>query len=341
MQGFTERTSNVLRAIVQDFIRTAEPVSSKAIYTNYSLGISPATIRNIMAELESHGYLKQPHTSAGRIPTEKSFRFYIDRMQELREPEKEDKDLLKKSCELAASLDEMLSDTAKALSSITSCACLMFIPRRESFVIRHISLLPIDESGVIVLLVSRLGQVESKVVRMEGIAKIELERISNYLNSIAGGLTLKGLRALVIEEMQRDKNLYDELLLKALRLGAEALDDNGRAGESDIVLEGRINILEQPEFRDDIERMKRIYSAFEEKSLLVKLLDKSLDESGIRIYLGSESAVEEFEGLGFVTAPYGRGEALGTLGVVGPVRMDYSRIIPLVDYASGLLTKVL
>ncbi|MBW7957672.1 MAG: heat-inducible transcription repressor HrcA [Deltaproteobacteria bacterium] len=341
MQGFSERTSNVLRAIIQDFIRTAEPVSSKAISTNYSLGISPATIRNIMAELEVHGYLRQPHTSAGRIPTEKSFRFYIDGMRELREPEKEDKDLLKKSCERAASLDEMLSDTAKALSSITSCAGLMFIPRRESFVIKHISLLPIDASGVIVLLVSRHGQVESKIVRMEGIAKLELERISNYLNSFAGGLTLKGLRARIIEEMQRDKNLYDELLLKALRLGAEALEDSGRAGEDDIVVEGKINIIEQPEFRDDIERMKKIFSAFEEKSLLIKLLDKSLDESGIRIYLGSESAVEEFEGLGFVTAPYGRREALGTLGVVGPVRMDYSRIIPLVDYASGLLTKVL
>lgn len=341
MHGFSERTSNVLRAIVQDFIRTAEPVSSKAISMRYSLGISPATIRNIMAELESQGYLKQPHTSAGRIPTEKSFRFYIDGMQEFGEPGQEEKDFLKKSCERGAGLDEMLSDTAKALSSITHCAGLMFIPRRECFVIRHINLLPIDASGIIVLLVSRHGQVESKVVRMEGVANLNLERISNYLNSIAGGLTLKGLRSRIIEEMQRDRNLYDELLAKALRLGAEALEDDGRPGENDIVVEGKVNILEQPEFRDDIERMKKIFSAFEEKSLLVKLLDKSLDESGIRIYLGSESAVEEFEGLGFVTAPYGRNETLGTLGVVGPVRMDYSRIIPLVDYASGLLTKVL
>ncbi|HBG47707.1 MAG TPA: heat-inducible transcription repressor HrcA [Deltaproteobacteria bacterium] len=341
MNGFSERTSNILKAIVQDYIRTAEPVSSKAIAMKYSLGVSPATIRNVMAELESLGFLHQPHTSAGRVPTEKSFRFYIDSMREFQEPGQGDKDLLKKGCEKTAAIEDILSDTAKALSTITNCAGLMFIPRRESFVIRHINLLPIDSSGLIVLLVSRNDLVQSKVVRMAGIEKLELESISNYLNSIAEGLTIRELRGRIVEEMHRDKNLYDELLAKALRLGAQALENDLGPEESDVVVEGKVNIIEQPEFRGDIEMMKRIFAAFEEKSLLVRILDKSLEESGIRIYLGSESAVEGFEGLSFVTSPYGRNETLGTLGVAGPVRMDYSRIIPLVDYASGLLSKVL
>ncbi len=341
MNGFSERNKNILKAIVQDYIRTAEPVSSKAIAMNHSLGVSPATIRNVMAELESMGFLKQPHTSAGRVPTEKSFRFYIDTLLDFQEPGQLDKDLLKKSCERSASVEEILSDTAKALSTITNCAGLMFIPRKVGFTIRQINLLPIDASGLIVLLVSRFGVVQSRVVRMAGIEKLEVERISNYLNSIAEGLTVKELRARIVEEMQRDRNLYDELLAKALRLGAEAIGEEQRAGESDIVVEGKVNMLGQPEFRDDIERMKKIFSAFEEKSLLVRILDKSMDSSGLSIYLGSENTVEEFDCLSFVTSPYGNREAIGTLGVAGPMRMDYQRIIPLVDYASGLLSKVL
>lgn len=341
MEQFQERTRKVLKALVQDYIKTAEPVSSKALAASYGLGVSPATIRNVMAELESLGYLVQPHTSAGRVPTEKSFRFYVDSLLELEEPGQDAKDLLARICERSAAVDEVLSNTAKVLSAITNCAGVLFIPKKEGFTIKHISLFPIDATGLMVLLVSDCGMVHSRLVRFPGIEKLEIERISNYLNSIGAGLTIGELRAKILDEMKRDKNLYDELLAKALRLGAQALEDSG-AGESDIVVEGKVKVLEQPEFRDDFERMKTLFSAFEEKSLLVKILDKSLDESGLKIYLGSENAVEEFNGLSFVTAPYGRhGEVVGTLGVVGPVRMDYARIIPLVDYTSGLLSKVL
>lgn len=341
MEQFQERTRKVLKALVQDYIRTAEPVSSKALATSYSLGVSPATIRNVMAELESLGYLVAPHTSAGRIPTEKSFRFYVDSLLELEEPHQEAKDLLMRICERSSAIDEVLSNTAKVLSAMTNCAGVLFIPKKESFMIKHISLFPIDSTGLMVLLVSDCGMVHSRLVRLPGIERIEIERMTNYLNSIGAGLTIGELRARILDEMKRDKNLYDALLAKALRLGAEALEDSG-APMSDVVVEGKVKVLEQPEFRSDFERMKTLFSAFEEKSLLVKILDKSLDENGLRIYLGSESAVEEFSGLSFVTAPYGRhGEVVGTLGVVGPVRMDYSKIIPLVDYTSGLLSKVL
>lgn len=341
MEQFQERTKKVLKALVQDYIKTAEPVGSKALAASHSLGVSPATIRNVMAELETLGYLVQPHTSAGRIPTEKSFRFYIDSLLELEEPGQDAKDLLARICERSAAIDEVLSNTAKVLSAMTNCAGVLFIPRKESFTIKQISLVPIDATGLMVLLVSDCGMVHSRLVRIAGIERLEIERISNYLNSIGAGLTIGELRARILDEMKRDKNLYDELLAKALRLGAEATEDSS-AGQNDIVVEGKVKVLEQPEFRSDFERMKTLFSAFEEKSLLVKILDKSLDESGLKIYLGSENSVEEFNGLSFVTAPYGRhGEVLGTLGVVGPVRMDYSRIIPLVDYTSGLLSKVL
>lgn len=341
METFPERSKEILKAIVQDYIRTAEPVSSKAIANRYSFGLSPATIRNIMAELEAEGFLVQPHTSAGRIPTDRSFRFYVDSLLDLEEPRTVDKELIQRSCEKAPTVESILMETARALSTLTSCAGLMSVPRKDSFVIKHINLLPMDGTGIMVVIVSTLGIVRTRLIRMGPEAhRLDLERISNYLSFVAKGLTIAELRSRVIEEMRSDKNLYDELLNKALSLGAVILQDYG-AGAEDLYVEGRANILSQPEFRDDFERMRKIFSAFEEKSLLVKILDKSMEEGGIHIYLGSESRVEEFSGLSFVTASYGRpGEVLGTLGVMGPVRMNYSKIIPLVNYTAGLLSKV-
>lgn len=340
MNIFSERSRQVLTAIVEDYIRTAEPVSSKAIATKYSLGVSPATIRNIMAELESEGFLTQPHTSAGRIPTDRSFRFYLDSLRRLDELPEGDKALLRKSCERPSAVEDILTETARALSTLSSCAGLMFIPRKDSFVIKHINMLPMDKTSLMVVIVSTLGMVQTRLIRLgTDVGGLNTEGISNYLNSIGAGLTVKELRARVVEEMKKVKNLYDELLSNALKLGAMALDDESAA--DGLYVEGRATMFDQPEFRDDFERMKKLFSAFEEKSLLVKILDKSMEENGIHIYIGSESPVKEFEGLSFVTAPYGsNGEILGTLGVIGPVRMNYSKIIPLVDYTAALLSKV-
>lgn len=340
MDIFSERSRQVLNAIVEDYIKTAEPVSSKAIATRYSLGVSPATIRNIMAELESEGFLIQPHTSAGRVPTDKSFRLYLDSLRRLEDLPEGDKALLRKSSEKSSTVEDILTETVRALSTLSSCAGLMFIPRKDSFVIKHINILPMDRTSLMVVIVSTLGMVQTRLIRLGAEAgKLNIERISNYLNSIGSGLTVRELRARVVEEMQKVKNLYDELMTNALKLGAMAL---GAEGEEDgLYVEGRANMFDQPEFRDDFDRMKKLFSAFEEKSLLVKILDKSMEGSGIHIYLGSESMVKEFDGLSFVTAPYGRGgEILGTLGVIGPVRMNYSKIIPLVDYTADLLSKV-
>jgi len=340
MYIFSERSRQVLTAIVEDYIRTAEPVSSKAIATKYSLGVSPATVRNIMAELEAEGFLSQPHTSAGRVPTDRSFRFYLDSLRRLDELPEGDKELLKKSCGKSSAVEDLLTETARALSTLSSCAGLMFIPKKNTFVIKHINMLPMDRTSLMVVIVSTHGMVQTRFIRLgTDVGSLNIERISNYLNAIGAGLTVTELRARVVEEMKKVKNLYDELLSNALKLGAMALDDD--TSDDGLYVEGKATMFDQPEFRDDFERMKKLFSAFEEKSLLVKILDRSMEDSGINIYIGSESPVKEFEGLSFVTAPYGsNGEVLGTLGVIGPVRMNYSKIIPLVDYTAALLSKV-
>ncbi|MBI5888300.1 MAG: heat-inducible transcription repressor HrcA [Deltaproteobacteria bacterium] len=337
----TERGRKILAAVVKDYILTAEPVGSKAVSQRYALDISPATIRNIMAELESAGFLVQPHTSAGRIPTEKTFRLYVDSLLETEEPEQNDKKFLRKSCGSADTVDGVFTGTTRALSMLTNCAGLVFVPKNEGFTIKHIRLLPMDNTGLMVIIVSSAGMVRTRLVRLdEDMTRLDLERISNYLNAIGAGLTIRGLRSRIAAEMKKEKNLYDELLGKACKLGVKFLREENSPEGKDLYVEGRTQIFQQPEFRDNFDRLKEIFAAFEEKSLLVRILDRSMEESGVQIHLGSESSIREFDGLSFVTAPCARGgEVYGTLGVIGPVRMNYARIIPLVAYTAGLLSK--
>jgi len=296
---FSERNKGILGAIIQEFILTAEPVSSKTLSTKYALGLSPASIRSRMAELEREGYLVQPHTSAGRVPTEPGFRLYLDSILELREPAEPDKDTLKRCFGDASDLKDALLETTRALSELTRSAALVLIPRRDLFVIKHIKLLPIEPGSLIVLFVSSIGLVRTRVVRMgPELGGLDLERISNYLNSIAGGLTIGALRTRLVEEMNKEKNLYDELLTNAFRLGSMALEEDGTGDRASVFVEGRSTIFEQPEFRDDFDRMKRIFSAFEEKSLLVRILDKSLDEGRMDRAVGepcSQSALHRVD----------------------------------------------
>ncbi len=344
--GLTERQGAILAAIVKEYILSAEPVGSKAVAFSYSAslgGVSPATIRNIMAELEGAGYLAQPHTSAGRVPTDKGFRFYVDSLLEVEEPTEEAKDVFRKCLDGPSNIEDMLTGATKVLSSLTGCAGLLFIPEREGFVIRRIRLLPVERNGLVVVFVSTLGLARTRFVRTDiDISGLDLERIGNYLNSIGGGLTVGQLRARLREDMAEERNLYDELLSKAYSLcGALFSQDMAVAGEDALYLDGKVNVLEQPEFRDNFVKMRGIFAAFEEKRLLIKILDQCAGADGISIYLGSETSVKEFEGLGFVIAPCAAiRPGRGSLGVVGPVRMNYSKVVPLVGYASVLLSEV-
>jgi heat-inducible transcriptional repressor len=339
----SERSKAIIRAVVQDYIHTAEPVSSKAIVTRYSFGLSPATIRKIMAELTTDGFLTQPHTSAGRIPTEKSFRLFVDTLLEMEEPLEVDKYLIAKRSMDLKTIEDCMRETTKVLSTLTSCAGFVLVPRPNRLIIKDIRFLRMDSASLLVVIVSAEGIVHTKLVAVgRELCRLDLEKISNYLNSIGKGLSLEGLRARLVEEMRKEKNLYDELLANSLKLSEMAFKEVATTQINEIYVEGKANIFDQPEFKEDMERMKLIFKAFEEKSLLVKILDKSLKQNTVRIWMGSESNIKEFEGLSFVSAPYGRyGETLGAVGVIGPVRMNYPKIIPLVNYAAGFLGEAL
>jgi len=339
MSTLSERSMMVLGAIVKDYIESAEPVGSKTIASRYYPGLSSATIRNIMAGLEKSGLLFQPYTSAGRIPTERAFRLYLDRLLELEEPGAAEKELLYSSAEHFLGIKDLLTGTTRALSHITSCTGLALLIGSYDFVIRDIRLMPIDNESLLLVLVPETGKVRTSLFQAGSEAEgLEFEKVSNYLRHIGRGLTVRGLRARILEEMKSERNLYDELLSKALQLGERALSGYESGDEGALYVEGQANILEYPEFREDFEKMKQLFTAFEEKSLLVKMLDKSFERQDIHVYLGSESCIEGFEGLSFVIAPYHVDNTTsGTLGLIGPVRMDYSRIVPLVSYAVALV----
>lgn len=340
METLSERNKAVLQSIITNYIREALPVSSGVVAAKHAAGLSSATIRNIMAELEDLGYLKQPHTSAGRIPTDKGFRFYIDSIMKLKELPFLEKERIRSSYHIGdmagntagGDMETVMKETSSILSALSMCIGVVLAPRFDNIIVKHIEFIKTNSRQIMVVLVSEAGIVQTKIIHVDDdITQPVLARLSEYVNNIANGITLRELRARVIKEMRKEKRLYDKLMKKVLLIS-----------DADIYVDGRANILSQPEFIKDMERMKEIFEAFEKKSVIVKFLDRTIETKGMQIFIGSEDEYNEIKGLSLVTATYGKDICtMGTIGVAGPIRMDYSRIIPIVDYTAKLLSNVL
>lgn len=340
-EELSERKKEVLKAVISDYIFTAGPVSSAAIMDRYLKELSSATIRNVMADLEEMGFLTQPHTSAGRIPTDRAFRIYVDHFVELKSLPRQEKEEIRRVCTSPGQeVSELIKDASRLLSSISHYTGLALVPKLPDTTLKHIEFMRLKGNQALVVLVSQNGMVQNKLIGLEGeLTQADLDRMSSYLNELFSGLTLKQIKERLIDEMRKEKNLYDRLLKKALRLGEEVIGSVG-VEEKEVFIEGRSSFFEYPEFLD-VERMKEIFRAFEEKSRIISLLDKSMEASGIHVFIGCETGSSEFNGCSLITATYGsEGNILGSLGVIGPMRMDYSRIIPLVNYTAKLVGKM-
>lgn len=337
-----ERERQILQAIITDYIASAEPVGSRTISRKYGLNLSPASVRNVMADLEEAGYLQQPHTSAGRIPTDKGFRFYVDAL-EPRPLSRQDQERIRSRFEgRATDAAEVLRETSRLLSSFSSLAGLAVAPRVDATRFRHIEFVRLRERDILVILVSESGAVHNKLIRAdEPLSQDRLHEIANYLNSIIAGLTLRQARERLLAEMRADKAAYDRLYAEAQALARRAFEAPRGPSESDVFIEGTLSIAEQPEF-SSAEKMKALFKAFEEKSLLIKLIDKSMQARGLHILIGHESEADEMAGCSLILSHYTVGdEVVGTLGVIGPTRMNYSRVIPIVDYTARVVSRLL
>jgi len=341
MEGsLDDRGALVLRLVIEDYIATAEPVGSRTISKKMEQGLSPATIRNIMADLEEMGYLTQPHTSAGRIPTATGFRYYVNRLLERRELARGDREhLLKLAGEEGGAADDLVRQASRALSVLARQASVVVVSRFSHQPLRSLSLMRVSSDRILLVTVLQGGWVQNRLIEGErDLSSDELEKINLYLNELAVGLTLPQLRRKILGEMRREKARYDRIMRRALRLGSKALSET-MPGE--VFVAGRANILEQPEFAEDVQKLKRILRAFEEKSVIVRLLDRALDLDALQVSIGSENSVEDLPEISVVASGYHQGEsAMGSIGLIGPVRMDYSRVIPLVEYTARLLTSI-
>ncbi len=339
IDSLSERNKIILKEVVRSFIADAEPVASAKISRQKNIDLSPATVRNAMSDLESLGFLMHPHTSAGRIPTVKGYRFFLDCIEGEKSLTRRERAEIESMFSGKMGLDEALHGTSKVLSSLSRQMSIVMTPIFSKIVFRHMKFMKIGEGRLLALMVSRTGMVINKVFEIEEpISESDLEKINNYLNHLLEGLSIAEVKTRIFEEMSRDKALYDLMLLKALKLGAEFMKDQP---EEDVYIEGRANILDQPEFCD-IESMKRLFRAFEKKSLLLKFLDECVKSESLNVFIDEESGVKEMSGLSLVVSPYGRENSpLGCIAVLGPTRMDYSRVIPIVEYTALKLNGII
>ena len=341
MIELTLRDRQVLEAVVTDYIESGEPVGSRTISRRYGLKVSSATIRNVMADLEEMGLLQQPHTSAGRVPTGQGLRIYLDSLIQFKELEKQQRALIRTTLrESDRDAQELLKSTSLILSRLCRQAGVVLRPKLSSTKLRRIEFVRLRSRRVMAILVSRTGMIHHGVLQLEeDIGQDELDKYGRYLKELLEDVPLGEVKQRVLDEMRKEKVLFDELYGKALemtrRVFQSKMDDN------DVYIEGQAHLLSNPEF-SDVGRMRNLLEAFEDKSRIVRLLDMTLEESsGVRILFGSESEFGEWNELSLITSPYRKGNTmLGVLGVIGPVRMDYSRIVPVVEFTAALLGRL-
>lgn len=336
----SERSQKILEIIIEEYISTAQPVGSRSITMHHAINLSPASVRSVMAELEELGYLISPHTSAGRIPTEKGYRFYVDTLLRVSDLDSDSKDRIEQHYhKRGLQMADVLREASRALSAVSHYTGLVMVPRLRATVFRHIEFVRLSSRQILAVFVTQSGLVQNRLITSdEDLTPRDLEQISNYLNRTMVGMSIHEARVQIVIEMAQEKALYDVLLQRAFKLSTAALDDEA---SGDVIIEGTSHFLEQPEFAD-LQGLKRIVRAFEQKSILIELLDRSLHTQGVQVMIGSETEYNELAGCSLITAAYsGKKGSLGSLGVIGPNRMPYSTIIPIVDYTASLISRLL
>lgn len=335
----SQRSRQILEAIVEDYIATAEPVGSSAVAKRHAMPVSSATVRNVMASLEELGLLASPHTSAGRIPTDKGFRFYVDSLVGVRTiTHTEKKEILKRCRETGGNLTDLLREASRTLSSLSNYTGFVAAPRFANATFRQMEFIGLGGRRVLAILVTCSGAVQNRIIEVErDFTTDELNRMSNYLNSTLEGLSISQVRSRIMTEMEQDKNRYDQMLTNALSLSNQALPED----QQELYVSGQARILDQPEF-SDIRRMRELFQAFEEKGRLLQLLGDCLQAKGVRIFIGSETPLQEMAGMSLITSTYMTDQnTIGVMGVIGPTRMGYSSVIPIVDYTAQMVSRLL
>ena len=340
MERLGDRDTRILEMVVAHYVAMGEPVGSRTVAKASGLNLSSATIRNVMLDLEERGFLQQPHTSAGRIPTPKGFRYYVDHIMPIHElgqsTQRQIQDALAPP---AAEPQDLFRQASRVLSSVSGHPALVLALRAPGVRLKHIRFIGVGEDGVLTILISQDDQVQTRFVRSElRYTQDRLDRFSQYLNDLCQNLTLKETRSQILARMEEERHLFDKIISQALSLSRQALQNDD---EEELYIEGTSQILDYPEFAADLSKIRIIYKAFEEKHHLITLLDQTLASQGVQIIISPDEHFPEMQ-ISLVAASYGAGQSpLGSLGIIGPMRMDYARVIPIVQYTASMVSHVL
>ena len=329
------RNRHILKAVVNSYIQTAEPIGSRSVAKTSGLGLSPATIRNCMVDLEDEGLLFQPYVSAGRLPTESGLRFYVKYLLEKEPLSWGDQVAIEREIMIdAPDISAVLKKVVQVLACYSGHAAVVSCPRLSNEKLKHIEFLKVRPGLVLVITVSEHGMTQNRLVQFEkDISEKRLEYLNKYIKAEMKNSSLEELRSEIVKALEDDKRVLNLLIegITGTRLANETLVD--------ILVEGKLNLLNEPEFAD-IPQIKALLEAFEEKQSLVAILDKCLNAEGVQVLIGAEGLGREVPGCGMVLAPYvERGRPLGSLGIVGPMRMNYARMVALVEYAAEVLSE--
>jgi heat-inducible transcriptional repressor len=339
----SERSRRILAALVGEYVETGQPVASATIVKQGGLGLSSATVRNVLSSLEEQGYLYQPHTSAGRVPTDLGYRCYVDMLLELRRPGRApavEAQLLHAGN--AGLMDEALSTVSHVLSEASHHIGFAVPPQCDEVAFQRIDFVPLTDSKVLVVVVMSGGQVSNKVVDIgEHLAMPDLHQAANYLNEQFAGLPLSEVRAAVLARMAEERTLYDALLSRALRLAESTF--TGLAEPRILFIEGAASLIEdtQEGGRISLGTLRTLLRMIEEKHRLVRRLTEYMEGPGLTVIIGTEHSAPDLREVSLVATTYTDGDRRGTVGVIGPTRMKYSRAISIVDSAGRAVTRLL
>jgi heat-inducible transcriptional repressor len=337
-----ERTRGILRLIIRSYVTSGDPVGSRTLAKSIEWRLSPATIRNIMSDLEDEGYLEQPHTSAGRIPSEKGYRFYVDNLADSGKVRKSDERYISRMLAESENPEDVMSRASIVLSTISRNVGIVIAPPMAATVLKHIEFVDLSDGKILVVFVSKSGLLQRKLIRVgDRYTQEELDKAGRYLVEKFSGKTLMEIRNELLRMMQVERALFDGMF-SLLQTWGETLGEEAAADS--IYLQGTANIINQPEFAD-VERMRMLFQMFEEKGRLVKILNECISSNppeGVKIAIGSELGVPNMRDFTLITSSYASDDhTTGFLGIIGPTRMEYERGISIVGYLGRLIGEMI
>jgi heat-inducible transcriptional repressor len=339
-RDLSERASTLLKLLVSRHIRDGQPVASRTLHEASGLPVSPATIRNVMSDLEERGYLQSPHTSAGRVPTAQGYRFFVDSLLQVSPLDDPAIQVLRGELDPDRSASELVQTASALLSSITSQAGVVTVPRQSQQPLRQVEFLPLSGDRVLAILVINQREVQNRIIHTRRVfSEQELRDAAALLNQRFAGRELAQIQRQIADELARARAQIDNQLESMLDLAQQALGDDDSREECLIVGESRLLETASPE---EIDRLRELFQALERKQDILHLLERCAGADGVQIFIGEEAGFEMFGDYSLITAPYGDGaQTLGVLGVIGPTRMAYDRVIPVVDVTSRMLSSAL